>query len=91
MKLTHDVCRKAIDLAVQSPVSRMTVSLDGNRAVHEYNRPLTASESSYDTWQSGLNLYKNLCEKCGKKAVISKLSEDSIRKIANFPGLTVIT
>ena len=52
--------------------------------MHEYNRPLAANKSSYDSWQSGVKLYKNLCEECGKSPVISSI-QTTTKKSLNFP------
>ena len=144
-KTSVEVCKKAINLAVQSPVSHMTVefqggeptlnpealqftvpyakkvfaehgkivdfnivsnmtspdpellrwlieqdvhlstSLDGNRSVHEYNRPLsTAHKSSYDAWHEGMELYKKLCKECCKKATLSAI-QTTTRESLKFP------
>lgn len=142
-KTSIDICKKAIDIAVQAPVSHMTIefqggeptlnpealyftvpyarqlfsehgkhvdfaivtnltnidpvllrwlidqdvhistSLDGNRIVHEYNRPLANHVSSYDAWRVGVELYKRLSEECGKKPVISAI-QTTTRKSLNF-------
>ncbi|MBQ3626680.1 MAG: His-Xaa-Ser system radical SAM maturase HxsB [Synergistaceae bacterium] len=138
-----EVCRKAVDIAVQSPVSHMTIefqggeptlnpealrftvpyarqifaehgkhvefaivsnmtnpdpellrwlieqdvsistSLDGNRAIHEYNRPLASNKSSYDAWRSGIKLYKKLCLESGKKPSINAI-QTTTRKSLKF-------
>ena len=143
-KTSIDICKKAIDIAVQSPVSHMTVefqggeptlnsealrftipyakkvfaeqgkyvdfaivtnlttvdpellrwlimqdvhistSLDGNRTVHEYNRPLAQDKSSYDAWHSGAALYKTICKESGKQPIISAI-QTTTRKSLNFP------
>ena len=143
-KISVEVCKKAVDLAVQSPVSHMTIefqggeptmnpealrftvpyarkvfaehgksvdfalvsnmtntdsellrwlieqdihistSLDGNRIVHEYNRPLAVNKSSYDAWHEGIEVYKRLCEECGKDSVISAI-QTTTRKSLNYP------
>ena len=132
-KTSIEVCKKAIDMAVQSPVAQMTIefqggeptlnpealrfaipyakqlfaskgkrvdfaivtnltnpdrallrwlieedvhistSLDGNRIVHEYNRPLAIKQSSYDAWHRGASLYQQLCMECGKTPTISAI------------------
>lgn len=139
-----DVCKKAVDLAAQSPVSHMTIefqggeptlnpealrftvpyakqvfaaqgkhvdfaivtnltspdgellrwlieqdvhvstSLDGNRAVHEHNRPLAIYKSSYDAWREGAELYKKLCEECGRKPVLSAI-QTTTKESLMFP------
>ena len=139
-----EVCKKAIDIAVQSPVAQMTVefqggeptlnpealrftipyakkafaergkrvdfaivtnltdcdpallrwlieedvhistSLDGNRALHEYNRPLASKKSSYDAWHRGARIYKEICEDCGKSPMISAI-QTTTRESLKFP------
>ena len=143
-RMSIDVCRKAVDLAVQSPVPHMTIefqggeptlnpealrftvpyarkvfaehgksvdfalvsnmtnhvpelwrwlieqdvnistSLDGNRAVHEYNRPLASRESSYDAWHEGIETYKELCSELGRKPVIGAI-QTTTSKSLNYP------
>lgn len=142
-KTSIDICKKAIDMAIQAPVSHMTIefqggeptlnpealyftvpyarqlfsdhgkhvdfaivtnlttvdsallrwlieqdvnistSLDGNRTLHEYNRPLATHESSYDAWRFGVEAYKKLCEECCKEPVISAI-QTTTRKSLNF-------
>ena len=139
-----EICKKAIDLAVQSPVSHVTIefqggeptlnpealmfsvpyarqifaeqgknvdfalvsnmtsinpellrwlieqdvhistSLDGNRIVHETNRPLAVEKSSYDAWHEGLEIYNKLCKECGKNPVINAI-QTTTRQSLNFP------
>lgn len=143
-KMSAETCRKAVNLAVQSPVSHMTIefqggeptmnpealrftipyarkvfaehgknvdfalvsnmtnidaellrwlieqdvnistSLDGNRIVHEYNRPLAVHKSSYNAWHEGIEIYRKLCAKCGKNSVISAI-QTTTRKSLNCP------
>lgn len=143
-KISVEVCRKAVNLAVQSPVSHMTIefqggeptlnpealrftisyarqifkehgkhvdfaivsnftnidsdllrwlidndihistSLDGNRIIHEYNRPLSVNKSSYDAWHAGADLYRKLCIESGKNPVISAI-QTTTQKSLNFP------
>lgn len=143
--MSAETCRKAINLAVQSPVSHMTIefqggeptmnpdalrftvpyarkvfaengksvdfalvsnmtnpdadllrwliendvhistSLDGNRAVHEYNRPLAVNISSYDAWQEGISIYREICIECGKNPTISAI-QTTTRKSLSFPA-----
>lgn len=143
-KMSAETCRKAINLAVQSPVSHMTIefqggeptmnpealrftipyarkvfaengknvdfalvsnmtnadaellrwlieqdvnistSLDGNRTVHEYNRPLAVNKSSYDTWHEGVEIYRKLCAECGKNFAISAI-QTTTRKSLSCP------
>lgn len=147
-KMSIDVCRKAVDLAVHSPVSHMTIefqegeptlnpealrftvsyarkvfaahgkhvdfaiasnmtnldpellrwmieqdihistSLDGDRNIHEYNRPLAVNKSSYDAWHSGIDLYKKLCKESGKLSVISAI-QTTTKKSLHFPEAIV--
>ena len=143
-KISIETCRKAIELAVQSPVSRMTIefqggeptlnpealrftvpyarkvfadhgkradfalvsnmtsinpellrwlieqdvhistSLDGNRIVHEYNRPLAVNKSSYDAWHEGIKIYRKICEEYGKNPVISAI-QTTTKMSLNYP------
>ena len=143
-RMSIDVCRKAVNLAVQSPVSHMTIefqggeptlnpealhfiipyarkifaehgkqvdfalvsnmtdinpelfqwlieqdvqistSLDGNRIVHDCNRPLAVNKSSYDAWHTGTEIYKNLCKKLGKNPVISAI-QTTTKKSLSYP------
>ncbi len=143
-KMSAETCRKAVDLAVQSPVSHMTIefqggeptlnpealrftveyakrvfadhgkhvdfalvsnmthtdsellrwliahdvnistSLDGNRIVHEYNRPLAGNKSSYDVWHEGIEIYRKICKECGKNLVISAI-QTTTKKSLSYP------
>ena len=143
-KMSVEICKKAVNLAVQSPISHITIefqggeptlnpealkftipyakdifnekgkhvdfalvsnmtnpdtnllrwlieqdvhistSLDGNRIVHEYNRPLAIKESSYDTWHKGIGIYKELCKECGKEPIISAI-QTTTRKSLSYP------
>lgn len=131
--MSIDTCRKAVDMAVQIPVSHMTIefqggeptynqkvlefaipyakqkfteagkhvefaivtnftemheglmewlisedvhvstSLDGNRLIHEANRPLASHASSYDAWKSGAKKYHYLSTKHNKNRSISAI------------------
>ena len=143
-KMSVDDCRKAVNLAVQSPVSHITIefqggeptlnpealrftvpyarkvfadhgksvdfalvsnmtnvdtkllrwliehdvhistSLDGNRIVHEYNRPLAENKSSYDAWHEGIEIYRQLCAECGKNPAISAI-QTTTKKSLSYP------
>ena len=142
--MSQETCRKAINLAVQSPVSHMTIefqggeptmnpealrfsvpyarkvfaehgksvvfalasnmtnpnpellrwlveqdvhistSLDGNRTLHDYNRPLAANISSYDAWHKGISIYREICRECGKNPAISAI-QTTTRKSLCYP------
>lgn len=142
-RMSVETCRRAVDLAVHSPVSHMTIefqggeptmnpealmftvpyarkifnehgkhvdfalvsnmtnvntelfrwliehdvnistSLDGNRIVHEYNRPLAVNESSYDAWHKGTELYRNICIELGKDSSVSAI-QTTTRKSLSF-------
>lgn len=52
----------------------ISTSLDGNRELHDYNRPLKFNNnSSYDAWREGVELYKSLCKECGKNFTLSAI------------------
>ena len=63
----------------------ISTSLDGNRSVHEYNRPLSyTNKSSYDAWHEGINLYKALFEEYGEKPVISAIQTTTRKSLAFY-------
>lgn len=37
--------------------SGLVIFINGNRAVHEYNRPLAANISSYASYYEGISIY----------------------------------
>lgn len=143
-QISLEVCKKAIDIAVQSPVAKATIefqggeptlnpaalyytipyakkvfqekgkkvdfaivtnltnpdanllrwlieqdvhistSLDGNREVHEFNRPMANHKSSYNAWHDGAKLYLSLCRECNKMPIISAI-QTTTRKSLQYP------
>ena len=62
----------------------ISTSLDGPTYLHAYNRPLAIYKSSYEAWNSGFQLYKELCEHAGKKAFLGAL-QTTTRKSLEYP------
>ena len=62
----------------------ISTSLDGHRAVHEYNRPLASGQSSYEAWHAGAALYQRLCKACGKVPTISAI-QTTTRMSLRYP------
>ena len=62
----------------------ISTSLDGQRVVHNYNRPLKNGLSSYDCWRSGLESCRSLYDAHGKMSVIGAI-QTTTRKSLAFP------